>query len=340
MLRAVPNQGFSFKAQTTAMRCHRRHNAAHEVNSVPIPYLSSSSLSTHAFRVLESRRKILAEIGAETDVTFVRGLGNLGDELIWAGTRSLLSGLDHREIGVEKIAEHRGRLAVLTGGGAWCKPYHEIMPHTLRVAEENFERVIVLPSSFDVSVPSVRAALRGTKAWVFAREQISYDQIKDLCRAALAFDCAFYFPMKAVSQGEGILNAFRCDGESIGTFRLPADNVDISVTCSSLEVWLHTIATHAVVRTDRAHVMIAAALMGKRVEFFPSSYHKLPAIADYCLRDFDVSSLSNSGRSRSLHRGLLSTLFEASAWCGRAIRRSRPVGSSLPPAPEGPVRSS
>ena len=39
-----------------------------------------------------SRGAILAELGDPPDITFVRGAGNVGDELIWAGTRELLAG--------------------------------------------------------------------------------------------------------------------------------------------------------------------------------------------------------------------------------------------------------
>jgi exopolysaccharide biosynthesis predicted pyruvyltransferase EpsI len=42
------------------------------------------------------------------------------------------------------------------------------------------------------------------------------------------------------------------------------------------------------VKTDRAHVMIAAALLGKVVEYWTSSYHKVPSIADYALKSFPV----------------------------------------------------
>jgi hypothetical protein len=32
-------------------------------------------------------------------------------------------------------------------------------------------------------------------------------------------------------------------------------------------------------------------MMGKRVEYLPSSYHKVPAIARYALRDFPVTEM-------------------------------------------------
>jgi GT2 family glycosyltransferase len=241
-----------------------------------------------------SRREILAAIGAPPDVTFVRSIGNLGDELIWAGTRRLLAGLPagaFREVGLAEVGTASGHTAVLAGGGAWCRPYHEALPKALGTIESRFERVIVLPSSFDPEVPEVRRALSGSRAVVFARERESFRRISGLCAARLALDGAFFFdvsPYRQPGAGRGVLHAFRTDAEASGRFALPADNRDLSLTASSLDEWLWTLARHASVRTDRAHVMIAAALLGLEVLFRPSSYHKLPAIAEYALGGFPV----------------------------------------------------
>jgi hypothetical protein len=60
----------------------------------------------------------------------------------------------------------------------------------LPVIETRFDRVIIMPSSFDVSLPSVRSVLASTKALVFARETHSFDGICQLYDAKLAYDCA------------------------------------------------------------------------------------------------------------------------------------------------------
>jgi GT2 family glycosyltransferase len=243
-----------------------------------------------------SRRRLLAAIGAPPDLTFLRGVGNLGDELIYAGTRRLLAAVPHREAALDELPRLRGHTLVMAGGGAWCRPFHELMPHLLPLAELRFERVIVLPSSFDLSVALVRDALSRTGALVFARERESLRQIQGVCAADLAHDCACFFDYSPYHRtGHGTLSAFRTDREALSPAPLPAGNVDISVCCSSLDEWLWTIARHATVRTDRAHVMIAAALLGKRVEYRPSSYHKVPAIAEHALGAFDVHPLGPLG---------------------------------------------
>jgi GT2 family glycosyltransferase len=239
----------------------------------------------------ESRARLLAAIGEAPDLTLVRGEGNVGDELIWAGTRELLDDHVYREIGLEELGGASGSLAVIMGGGAWCRPYHELMPRALAIAELRFERVVVLPSSFDPGEDEVRSVLRRTRAIVFAREPESLRRITGLCDARLAHDCAFFYPWQRVAPATkptGTLNAFRTDLEQAGHLRPPPDSVDISLTAGDLDDWLDTIASHEHVRTDRAHVMIAAAMLGRSVEWAPSSTAKVRAIAESALRDLDV----------------------------------------------------
>jgi exopolysaccharide biosynthesis predicted pyruvyltransferase EpsI len=243
--------------------------------------------TNHEQAIGESRDALLGAIGEPPDLTFIRLYGNIGDELIYAGTRQLLSRLPYKEVGVRQLAGVSGHTALVTGGGCWCAPYHDAVDH-LRAIEATFERVIILPSSFDVAVPSVKTTLAATKALVFARERVSFDGIRQFCDARIAYDCAFYFDYRPyLRRGEGTLVAFRADRESARNV-LPKGNRDISRSCSGLDDWLWTIARHADVKTDRAHVMIAAAMLGKAVEYCTSSYHKVPAIADYALKSFPV----------------------------------------------------
>src|SRR5262245_46362081 len=155
-----------------------------------------------------------------------------------------------------------------------------------------------MPSSFDVSVPFVSATLAATKALVFARERESFNGICRLCNANIAYDCAFFFDYRPyLRPGEGCLLAHRTDKESVLSL-VPESNLDISYACSSLDEWLWTIARHATVKTDRAHVMIAAALLGKTVDYGTSCYHKVPAIADYALRSFPVRRIELENQFR------------------------------------------
>jgi hypothetical protein len=242
---------------------------------------------SHEEAVEESRNVLLSAIGEPEDLTFIRLYGNIGDELIYAGTRQLLAQRFYKEVSVRNLDGASGHTALVAGCGGWCGPYHDMVKH-LPAIESKFVRVIVMPSSFDVSVPSVRSTLAATKALVFARERKSFDDICQFCDASVAHDCAFYFDYRPYHRpGEGCLVSYRTDAESVLGV-IPENNYDISRSCSSLDEWLWTIARHAAVKTDRAHVMIAAALLGKVVEYSSSSYHKVPSIAGYALSSFPV----------------------------------------------------
>lgn len=248
--------------------------------------------ATAARAVQDSRARILAAIGDPEDLTLVRTPGNLGDELIYRGTAALLSGHIYRELDVTELCGAGGDTVVLQGGGAFCRAFHELMPRALAVAELRFRRVIVLPASFDAHVPAVRDVLMRSRATVFAREPVSERQLLSLCDVRLAHDCAFFVDYRAWrAAGVGTLNAFRTDPESTGRVPFAPDNDDISLTEADLDAWLERIAAHELVRTDRAHVMIAAALMGRRVEYAPSNYHKVAAIAEYSLPEYPVTPL-------------------------------------------------
>lgn len=247
-----------------------------------------------------SRERLFSELDGGTDLTLVQGPGNIGDELICAGTHMLLGDRPFRTIDLQQLSVSRGQTAALVGSGAFTRAFHEWAPWALAVAELRFKQVIVLPSSFDTAVSEVSEALRRTRAVVFARERQSFEAIRGLCDARLAFDAAFYFDFGVPADpGSGVLSAFRTDREAPSHWPLPDDNRDISVTAGSLGEWLEEIARHAVVRTNRAHVMIAAALMGKQVELGPCASFKLEAIAAYALPHVSMARLAEPERPAS-----------------------------------------
>lgn len=130
----------------------------------------------------------------------------------------------------------------------------------------------------------MREALSRTRAVVFARERESYEQIRHLCDARLAHDTAFFFDFSPYRSGfhQGVLNAFRLDAEALGA-PIPKDNRDISSECHTLDEWLWTISRHDLIRTDRAHVAIAATMLGKKVEYRRTNYHKVPGIVEFSI---------------------------------------------------------
>jgi hypothetical protein len=98
----------------------------------------------------QSAAEILAAIGDCPDLTLVRCPGDPDEEL--AGIRSLLSDRRFREIELEELASSTGRIALVLVRGGSSPANSDWAPRALALAEKRFERVIVLPSNFDVSV--------------------------------------------------------------------------------------------------------------------------------------------------------------------------------------------
>ena len=200
------------------------------------------------------------------------------------------------------------------------------MPHAIAVAGLRYERVVVLPSSVDVGEDVVRTAIERTNAIVFARELETMRAIEPLCDARLALDTAFFhdYGRFASYAGSGTLNAFRTDAEASGLADAPPDSDDISATAGSLEEWLHAIAAAERVRTDRAHVMIAAAMLGKPVEYALSNYHKLPAIAEWSLDAFPVTPIEPRRPAGRAPRTASPHVRPGLGTCAVIVTRDRP----------------
>ncbi len=285
-----------------------------------------------------SRHKLLDVVPRDTEVTFIRLFGNVGDDLIYAGIRQLLREIPYSEISVRRIAEASGDFAIVAGGGSWCSSFH-LMPGFLKEIEQRFKSVVVFPSSFDVTVDAVQESLQNSKALFFARELESYERIRALCNADLAHDCAFFFDFSAYRrQGNGVLNTFRTDPEAV-PFVLPPNNNDISVTCESLDEWLWTIARFETIQTDRTHITIAAAMLGKQVKYRSSNYHKLQGIVQFALTEFPVAALESATPSVPLYTPSRSRKSDesssAESWSsdsqhvGRELAGLVPAGSSI-----------
>lgn len=90
------------------------------------------------------------------------------------------------------------------------------------------------------------------------------------------------------------LNAFRTDVEATQSPPVPSrvDLASVFAYGTSSEKLAHyvsrqlfkTLTHYRMVRTDRLHVCIAAALLGMNVEFYPNSYFKCEAVYSYSLK--------------------------------------------------------
>ncbi len=104
----------------------------------------------------------------------------------------------------------------------------------------------------------------------------------------------------------GELNCFRTDSEKTD-FELPKDNIDLSlaicygthnesVSYFTSRKIIEYINLFDTVNTNRLHIAIPSALLGKRVRFFANNYYKCRAIYEYSLEGKfpNVEWISNS----------------------------------------------
>lgn len=218
--------------------------------------------------------------------------GNWGDALIHAGQAQFL-----KDIGVEpwrfsifrlrRMQRHKFlfiskvlcRRAIVTGNGAF-QPFYD-RPQELASVAQSFSRVLIMPSSFFL-VPQLDA--KRTTFWR-RDERDSHERVP---MAKFCHDMAFYLnpkPRTAVRE-RGVF--FREDIEK-GGYDLPEGNLDLSAQgthATDHEIFLDRIGEYRSIYTDRLHIGIGGALLGREVHLFESRTSKIKSIFETSLRPF------------------------------------------------------
>jgi len=232
-------------------------------------------------------------------VRFFQQSGNAGDGLIAHATYTMMRrhGVRFRSMHAHDAAD--GEIILVGGGGNLVEgKYVETAEFIRRHVRRN--RLVLLPHTIAGYADVLAHTHDNLK--VFCREPVSFELARlngaHPRQISLAHDMALYLEqgdLPAVGQGEGVLSALRADAESANRARRPADNVDISLSWNG-ELWqnepfarsvveslCHFIAPYRVVRTDRLHVCILSALLGKEVYLFPNSYFKNRAVFQHSI---------------------------------------------------------
>jgi len=288
-------------------------------------YLSTTSpysinLMRHESSELKSLIRELASTGESVDV-FIPG-GNRGDGLIYQGAFKLFRqfGLEYDLLPyrynnvIEEFVDQSidANTLLIMGGGGFSHGFNlmaEIVPELVK----KYAVVYILPTTFDITYTPVKKFLEQLPEHVsvFCREQKSHSDLSEMIpphRLFIDHDTAFEFDYsKWMKRSQGVLNAFRDDKES-SAIQLPIGNQDVSAgPDSQWKELLDIISQYSIVHTNRAHVSIAAALMGKETHIYPSSYFKQKEIFRYSLSKhnnvyFHESNNPNysAGKSRTL----------------------------------------
>ena len=109
-----------------------------------------------------------------------------------------------------------------------------------------------------------------------------------------SFEIQHYFQSRQFRHDYKVLNAFRRDEEKT-TIQIPEDNIDIANkfaygTTKRRALYasnrlLSFVNQYQKVRTNRLHTCVAAALLGKEVEFYANNYFKCKAVYQFSIKD-------------------------------------------------------
>lgn len=225
-----------------------------------------------------------------SEVDFFRFPGNYGDSLIWHGTMKLLSALNIIPVSVEETSQVKNKVLFIDGGGNFVDYYDDVRKFISKKHQAYTDIVIFPHTIFGQKQVDVLSRLKGNTT-IFCRETETAEFVRvhaKACKIFLWHDCAFYNAFDMPAGGTGTLNAFRSDCESVME-SLPSDNIDISYdgyATKPLIEFLNCLARFEQINTDRLHVAIASALLGKSVNLYPNSYFKNEAVFNYSLRQF------------------------------------------------------
>lgn len=237
--------------------------------------------------------------------------GNRGDGIIHMGARTLFNqyGIKQREINWSYMYNVQGNtisgdILLVHGCGSFCIPYHESVVQ-VDYYKDRFDRIIILPSSFDIRCEPVSKFISNLQPHihVFCRERYSYNQVLSLAphksNIYIDHDLSLYLDYRNwKSEGRGTLIAFRTNNSNTEWgfqakkrfYNISAqllrsrDCMDVSHgNALEGEKLLSIITQYRKVITDRAHVAIAAAYLGKETRIFPGSYHKVKGIYEFSL---------------------------------------------------------
>lgn len=211
--------------------------------------------------------------------------GNWGDALIRFGTERFLEtfAIPFRRVYLDSSLQSRlrryavglrGGVLICTGSGSWCGHYN-YLSSTLAVIirRSRFRHVIVMPSTYENPYTLPQTTF-------FRRDDLL--SARAMPDAEFCHDLAFFIgPLQSAAPTLERAHCFRCDIESSNNHEVPPNNVDLSTQgteLSDVHPFFSYLSKYREVHTDRLHVAIGAALLGRQVHLYPGRYPKNFAI--------------------------------------------------------------
>lgn len=266
-------------------------------------------------------------------VLLVRNEGNDGDCLILAATLTAMSkaAIDVRI--VDGDADFKDQTVFLAGGGNLVGIYQG-MQHAIAACRPSAARIVILPHTIRGNAPLLESLDERTTIWCRDRRSLAHvTAVNPRIDCRLGHDMAFHCNVEEFlsdpecnASGTPLLHSsldragmsldklarmrivrfMRTDREA-GASNRPGD-LDISkafggvgeAEISKLRAWCFlkalSVTNHVV--TDRLHVAIGCALLGRRCELLDNSYNKNREIYAHSLTQFPSITFTQSGGAK------------------------------------------
>jgi exopolysaccharide biosynthesis predicted pyruvyltransferase EpsI len=240
---------------------------------------------------------------SQQQVAYCANPGNAGDAIIAYSTFLLFEKIGIQPELITCTQQVENQVVFYSGGGNLVEGKYKDAYHFIKNNTAKNKEIIVLPHTvwgYDDMLLSADNLI------IICREKVSYEHLFSNGfppeRLFLAPDMAFLLPRTEFdaykkNERKGVANCFRVDAESLNGIDIPDNNIDISLSWNG-ELWhrpefaknvTHNLACYLSgfneVRTDRLHIAILAALMGKQVHLYPNNYYKIKAVFEYSMRD-------------------------------------------------------
>ena len=218
--------------------------------------------------------------------------GNKGDGLIYEGLYNYFE--DYNIKYNSNINKKSNNTLFITGSGGYSPSYNSAIDNLNII--NLYDDIWIFPSTFDTSVKKVQnflSSLNKDKVKIFCRENKSFNDIKKNFKGEVYLDNDTAFNInydKWKKQGKGVLYALRLDKEKnekvLNLFKDKKINDVSKGNYTEWEELLKDISEYNEIHTNRAHVSIAATLLGKKTFVYPSNYFKQLEIYKYSLSQY------------------------------------------------------
>lgn len=232
-------------------------------------------------------------VGQQTAI-FVVNDGNWGDSLIREGAEKFLvdhgiryvslryKDLEKGKITVEALqARHGPDCPLIFNGGAALDPRYGRLPFVASLTRQ-FAKSVLLPASFPVALAPFDFA---PATRIFSRDQT--ESLHNVPQATFCHDMAFYLTMPEIAPTLETGCFMRTDSERPADAPVPPGNIDLSLKGRAetpVQGFIAEIARYRTIYTNRLHIGICAAMLGRQVYLSGNDYFKIRAIYEASIR--------------------------------------------------------